>query len=91
MIIKECLICEITFSAKNNKTKTCSTICGNICAAKTRRTEYDRIKPTVKMTRPKPSTMTSLLKDHFGDYSSGVKISRNLWNENLQLGATNEG
>jgi hypothetical protein len=86
MIIKECLICEITFSAKNNKTKTCSTICGNICAAKTRRIEYDKKKPAIKMARLKPSTMTSLLKDHFGDYSSGVKISRNLWNENLKLG-----
>ena len=86
MIIKECLICEITFSAKNNKTKTCSTICGNICAAKTRRLEYDKRKPAIKMARLKPSTMTSLLKEHFGDYSSGVKISRNLWNENLKLG-----
>ena len=86
MIIKECLICEITFSAKNNKTKTCSTICGNICAAKTRRLEYDKKKPAIKMARLKPSTMTSLLKEHFGDYSSGVKISRNLWNENLKLG-----
>jgi len=86
MIIKKCLICEITFSAKNNKTKTCSTICGNICAAKTRRIEYDKKKPAIKMARLKPSTMTSLLKDHFGDYSSGVKISRNLWNENLKLG-----
>ena len=86
MIIKECLICEITFSAKNNKTKTCSTICGNICAAKTRRIEYDKKKPAIKMARLKPSTMTSLLKEHFGDYSSGVKISRNLWNENLKLG-----
>ena len=86
MIIKQCLICEITYSAKNNKTKTCSTICGNICAAKTRRLEYDKKKPAIKMARLKPSTMTSLLKEHFGDYSSGVKISRNLWNENLKLG-----
>jgi hypothetical protein len=86
MIIKKCLICEVTYSAKNNKTKTCSTICGNICAAKTRRLEYDKKKPAIKMARLKPSTMTSLLKEHFGDYSSGVKISRNLWNENLKLG-----
>jgi len=86
MIIKQCLICEVTYSAKNNKTKTCSTICGNICAAKTRRLEYDKKKPAIKMARLKPSTMTSLLKEHFGDYSSGVKISRNLWNENLKLG-----
>jgi len=86
MIIKECLICEVTYRAKNNKTKTCSTICGNISATKTRQIEYDKNKPDITMAQLNKSKMTNRVRDYRNDLFPGIEISRKLWNKNLKLG-----